>query len=80
MNINLYFAKNNGEVLFMTDMNGMPQGFGMALSRSEKAMHTFSLLNESEKKRIIDLSRSVRSKQEMNRLVSKLEKGKNQFF
>lgn len=64
----------------MNNMNGMPQGFGMALTRNEKAMHTFSLLNESEKKRVIELSRSVRSKQEMNRLVSKLEAGKNQLF
>ncbi|MBQ3045818.1 MAG: hypothetical protein IJO03_01760 [Clostridia bacterium] len=64
----------------MNDMNGMPQGFGMALTRNEKAMNTFSLLNENEKKRVIELSRSVRSKQEMNRLVSKLEAGKNQLF
>lgn len=64
----------------MIDFNGMPQGLGMALSRSEKAMSTFSRLNENEKKRLIDLSRSVRSKAEMNRLVSKLEEGKNQLF
>ncbi len=64
----------------MTDMNGIPQGFGMALSRSTKAMETFSLLNESEKRRVIDLSRSVRSKQEMSRIINKLEKGKNQLF
>lgn len=64
----------------MIDYNGIPQGFGMALSRNEKAMHTFSLLNENEKKRVIDLSRSVRSKQEMNRLVNKLEGGRNQLF
>ena len=64
----------------MLDMNGIPQGFGSALSRNEKAMETFALLNENEKKRIIDLSRSVRSKAEMNRLVSKLETGKNQLF
>ncbi len=64
----------------MIDFNGIPQGFGMALSRNEKAMNTFSHLNENEKKRIVDLSRSVRSKEEMNRLVSKLEGGKNQLF
>ena len=64
----------------MFDNSGMPQGLGAALARSEKAMHNFSLLNENEKKRIVDLSRSVRSKQEMTRLVNKLEKGKNQFF
>ncbi len=64
----------------MTDMNGMPQGFGMALLRNSKAMENFSLLNENEKKKLIELSRSVRSKQEMNRLVNKLETGKEQFF
>lgn len=64
----------------MYDLNGLPQGLGMALTKSEKAMHTFSLLNENEKRRVIDLSRSVRSKQEMNRLVNKLENGKNQLF
>lgn len=64
----------------MFDFNGMPQGFGMALSRSENAMNTFSHLSEDERKKIIELSRSVRSKQEMNRLVNKLEKGKDQFF
>ncbi len=64
----------------MTDLNGMPQGFGMALSRNTKAMKNFSLLNENEKKKLIELSRSVRSKQEMNRLVDKLEAGKEQFF
>ena len=56
------------------------EGLGMALSRNEKAMHSFSLLNENERKRVIDLSRSVRSKQEMNRLVDKLEDAKNQLF
>lgn len=64
----------------MYDLNGLPQGLGMALTKSEKAMLTFSLLNENEKRRVIDLSRSVRSKQEMNRLVNKLENGKNQLF
>lgn len=73
-------GKNNCEVLKMTDMNGIPQGFGMALSRNAKAMETFSLLNENEKRRVVDLSRSVRSKQEMNRIINKLEKGKNQLF
>lgn len=64
----------------MIDFNGIPQGLGMALSRNEKAMNTFSHLNENEKKRLIDLSKSVRSKAEMNRLVGKLEEGKNRLF
>ena len=64
----------------MFDLNGIPQGLGMALSRNENAMYTFSNLNENERKRIIDLSRSVQTKQEMNRLVDKLSHGKEQLF
>ncbi len=64
----------------MFDLNGIPQGLGMALSRNENAMNTFSNLNENERKRIVELSRSVRSKQEMNRLVDKLGNGKDQLF
>ena len=64
----------------MNSFNEIPQGLGMALSRNEKAMNTFSVLSEEEKRRVIDLSRSVRSKSETNRLVDKLEKGKNQLF
>ncbi|MBQ3005238.1 MAG: hypothetical protein IJD88_04845 [Clostridia bacterium] len=64
----------------MIDFNGIPQGFGMALTKNPQAMNNFSNLSKDEKKKIIDLTRSVRSKEEMNRIVSKLEKGKNQFF
>ena len=64
----------------MIDFNGIPQGLGMALSRSEKAMNTFSSLNDNERKRVVELSKSVRSKAEMNRLVNKLEQGRNQLF
>lgn len=64
----------------MFDNNGIPQGFGMALTKNIKAMNNFSNMNDSEKKRIIELTRSVRSKKEMNRIVEKLEKGRNEFF
>ena len=64
----------------MYDMNGIPQGLSIALSRNEKAMNSFSRLNENERKKLVELSRSVRSKQEMNRLVSRLENGKCSFL
>lgn len=64
----------------MFDFNGIPQGFGMALTRNSRAMNNFSNLNEDEKKKIIELTRSVRSKGEMDRIVNKLEKGRNEFF
>lgn len=64
----------------MNDLNGIPQGFGMALTRNSRAMNNFSNLSKNEKKKIIELTRSVRSKNEMNRIVDKLEKGRNEFF
>ncbi len=64
----------------MFELNGLPQGFGMALTKNEKALNNFSKMNKDEKTKIIELTRSVRSKEEMNRIVNKLEKGKNEFF
>ena len=64
----------------MINYNSMPQGFGMALTKNIKAMNNFSNLNENEKKKIIELTRSVRSKNEMIRIVEKLEKGRYEFF
>lgn len=63
----------------MTDNNALPQGLGMALSRNAKAMETFALLGENEKKRLIDLSRGVNSKAEMNKLVNHLANGGEAF-
>lgn len=73
-------CKNKTEVLIMFDLNGIPQGLGMALSRNGNAMNNFSHLSDDERKKLIELSRSVRSKQEMNRLVDKLGHGKDQLF
>ncbi len=64
----------------MLDFNGIPQGLGMALTKNSKAMINFSNMTNDEKKKIIELTRSVRSKGEMERIVNKLEKGKNEFF
>ncbi len=64
----------------MLDLNGIPQGFGMSLMRNNKAMNNFSNLNSDEKKKIIELTRSVRSKEEMDRIINKLGKGKEEFF
>ena len=64
----------------MFDFNGIPQGLGMALSRNGNAMNNFSNLSDDERKKLIELSRSVRSKQKMNRLVDKLGNGKDQLF
>lgn len=75
MNNNASFFQNKKGVFIMFDLNGVPQGLGMALTRNEKAMQSFSRLSENERRKFIELSRSVRSKQEMNRLVNKLEDG-----
>lgn len=42
----------------MIDFNGMPQGLGMALSRSEKAMSTFSHLMKTRKKELLTFQKA----------------------
>lgn len=50
----------------------LPLGFGMALAQNEPAMRVFESMSEPEKEAFILRTRSVRSKQEMEKLVSGL--------
>ncbi len=50
----------------------MPVGFSMALAQNPEAMQKFALLSEDEKKKIIEGTHSVKSKQEMHEYVNKL--------
>ena len=50
-----------------------PLGFGMALAQNEAAMKKFESLTESEKLAVLQKTHSVRSKQEMQQLVSSLD-------
>lgn len=50
----------------------LPLGFGMALAQNEAAMQRFELLSDAEKQAVIQKTHSIRSKQEMRRLVDSL--------
>ncbi len=55
----------------------MPVGFAMALAQNPEAMEKFSLLSEAEKRKIIDGTHSVKSRNEMHRYVNSLAPNKH---
>ncbi len=50
----------------------MPIGFAMALAMNPEAMKKFGALNEEEKRKIIDETHLVKSRDEMRRYVDSL--------
>ena len=50
----------------------MPIGFAMALSMNPDAMQKFAMLSEEQKRRIIEGTHTVKSKQEMHQYVQSL--------
>lgn len=54
--------------------NDMPEGLGFSMAMNVNAMKNFSKMTEEERKRFMEESRHVKSKSEMNQLVSRLEK------
>lgn len=57
----------------------LPIGFGMALAQNEKAMERFSMLDDTQKKMVVERTHQVSSKQEMKQLVEQMAEGKIQF-
>ena len=54
--------------------NEIPLGFGMALSQNDAAMSYFSTLTPAHKREIIAHTHTIRSKEEMEKFVSNLDK------
>lgn len=54
------------------ESNMLPLGLGMALAQNEAAMKRFESMAETEKQAIIEQSRQVKSKREMQQLVNQL--------
>ena len=54
------------------DSNQMPIGLGLSPAMNQKAMDRFSDMTEAEKEQAIARSRKVKSKREMDRIVSSL--------
>lgn len=53
----------------------LPMGLGFSLSMNQKAMERFSGMSDPEKMQVIEKSRQVTSKKEMEKLINRLEEG-----
>lgn len=52
--------------------NEMPLGLGFGLAANETAMEHFSNMSDVEKRQIIEASRTVKTKREMESFVNKI--------
>lgn len=50
----------------------MPIGLGFGLAANERAMEHFSNMSETEKRQVIEASRSIKSKGDMESFVNKI--------
>lgn len=56
----------------MSIKDELPIGFGLNLAANEEAMERFAQLSEQEKKRIVEGSRHIHSKQEMSAFIEQI--------
>ncbi len=54
----------------------LPIGFGLSLAMNEPAMERFSGMTEQKKEALVERSKTVSSKGEMEQLVSEVAQGK----
>lgn len=54
------------------DNRQLPVGLGLSLAMNQRAMDRFAHMTEAEKESTIEKSRQVKSKREMDRIVSSL--------
>ena len=54
----------------------LPLGFGMALAQNEQAMQVFEAMTDAQKRAVLEQTRAVTSRREMQQLVSELADGK----
>lgn len=52
--------------------NGVPLGFGMALSQNTEALRHVSALPQEKQKELIEITKSISSKSEMRSFVNSL--------
>lgn len=50
----------------------MPIGLGFGLAANEEAMEHFSNMSDNEKRQVIEASRSIKSKNDMESFVNKI--------
>ncbi|MBP1737532.1 MAG: hypothetical protein H6Q60_1413 [Oscillospiraceae bacterium] len=56
----------------MDYLQDLPMGFGMALLQNQDAAAYFDALSEAERRRLLDKTHSIQSKQEMQAFVDDL--------
>lgn len=56
----------------MTDPNGIPLGFAMALAQNQKALERFALLSKEEKKVLTETAKRADTKDEMQQIVESI--------
>ena len=66
-------VNGSNENLAMT--SGLPLGFAMGMAMNEKALNLYGKLTEYEKEQLLAESRNVKSKEEMDQLIQRLEDG-----
>lgn len=54
----------------------LPIGFGLSLAMNEVAMEKFSGMNEQKKTTVVNRSKEMSSRREMERLVGEVAEGK----
>ena len=56
------------------DETELPLGFGIALAKNNSAMEYFSTLTPAHRREVIAHTHTIRSKEEMERVVANLDK------
>lgn len=69
-----YDAEHYNEVMNMSLLNDreIPEGLGMALAQNMSAMQAFSNLDDRSRDSVVNRARQVKSRQEMDSIVSEL--------
>lgn len=57
----------------MEEKYDMPMGLSFQLGLNEKALSVYAQMSETEQRQVVEAARNVRSKAEMQQLVSSLE-------
>jgi hypothetical protein len=71
----LKYQKGGVTIKNFVEGDDIPLGLGMALAQNMDALNHFASLPESERKKIIDRTHQIQSKQEMSAFVQQIAEG-----
>lgn len=58
----------------MIDERDMPMGFAFQMAMHERAMENFAKMTDDEKRQVLEVARSTKSKAQMQNIVEDLER------